>query len=145
MKIILSLIAIAFSKTDRISEIEFNLSKPHLIYMTAGRSSVMDFPCDVHHAVLGLHNDIKVEIGPDSPRTLNLWLSHDFSQPTNLVIRCDKKVFVFDIKPSRTTHQDYINITDFYESSVNSFKTMKLIATSKSRKLRVDHQKKNKG
>ena len=134
MKIILSLILLVSAKTPRISEIEFDLSKPYLIYMSAGRSSVMDFPCDIQHAVLGLHNDIKLDFAPDSPRTLHLWLSHDFSQPTNLVVRCDKKVFVFDIKPSRSNHQDYVNITDYYAEKPEITKTIRLISSSRTKK-----------
>lgn len=144
MKIILSFVFLSWGAHPRISEIEFNLSRPHLVYMSAGRSSVMDFPCDIQHAVLGLHNDVKIDFAPDSPRTLHLWLSHDFSQPTNLVVRCDKKVFVFDIKPTRTSHQDYLNITDFFDDKVPPAKSLRLLSSSKDKSSKSEPLKKDK-
>lgn len=105
----------AFCEVERISEKEMDLSKPLLIYMTAGRSTMLDFPCEISHSVLSLTEDIKTTIGPDSKKTMTLWVSSDDSQPTCLTVKCDDLVYVFDILPNRHTHQDYINITESFD------------------------------
>lgn len=137
MKHINNLIFFIFSlsaqaKVDRISDIEFDISKPQPLYMAPGRSTVVDFPCEIEHTILGLHNDIRVEVGPNSSKSIIIWLSNDFSQSTNLIIRCDRKVFVLDVIPSVNTHQDYLRVVDYLDQRNLIFINKELISNSKN-------------
>lgn len=134
---------------DRILETEVDLSKPYIIYMTPGRSTLVELPCDISHTILGLTGDVKVTIGPDSLKNMSLWLSEDGSQATNVTVKCDDEVFVFDIYPNKYNHQDYINVTHYFDGrrsqnrklvSSSSFTTKpkaqlkKLLASSETQK-----------
>lgn len=107
-------LSFGFAKVSRISEEEVDLSKTKLIYMTPGRSTLIDMPCEISHSLLGLNQDIKIVIGPDDKNTFTLWVMSAQSQPTNLTVRCGGEVFVFDIFPNRHNHQDYIKVMDYY-------------------------------
>jgi len=125
---------------ERISEAELDLSKPFTLYMTPGRSTLVDFPCDISHSILGLTGDIKVTIGPDSLQTMSLWLSNEGSQPTNLTVKCEDRVFVFDIFPNRHNHQDYVNIIDYFDGRTSAYR--KLVDSSeKSSSSEKKHKK----
>lgn len=130
----------SFAGVKRISETEMDRSRPNLIYMTPGRSTLLDFPCEISHAILGLTNDIKMTIGPDSKKTMSLWLSSDQSQPTNLTVKCDSEIYVFDIYPNSNNHQDYLNIIDSYDKRVQ--KNRKLISSSESARKKRPREKK---
>ena len=120
------LITIFFSadaKIKRISDQEMDLTRVRLIYMTPGRSTLVDMPCDISHSIIGLDEDIKITIGPEKKSTMSIWMSSDRSQPTNLTVRCGGEVFVFDLYPNKVSHQDYINIVDYYyEKEASSLK-----------------------
>ena len=117
-----------FSKIKRIDEKEIDLAKPFRIYMTSGRSTILEFPCEINHTVLGLEEDIKLKTGPDNKKTVTLWLTNPSVQPTNLTVKCDEEYYVFDIIPNNYNHQDYINIVDAFDS--RSERSLKLIASS---------------
>lgn len=117
--IFLSAIEQANGKVRRISDHAMDISKPHIIYMTSGRSTLLDFPCEISHSVLGLTGDIKAIIGPDNKKTMTLWISGEDSSPTNLTVKCSDEVYVFDIYPNRSNHQDYINIVDSFDGRDN--------------------------
>jgi len=121
----------AGTKVARISEPDMDISKPMVIRMTAGRATVVDFPCEVLPTILGLTNDIVAKVGPDSLKTLTLWVHSDVSQSTNMIVKCEGEVFVFDILPNRQNHQDYINIQHSYDGRRRATRT--LIASSKTR------------
>ena len=121
----------SFSKIKRIDEKEIDLSKPFRIYMTSGRSTILEFPCEINHTVLGLEEEIKLKTGPDNKRTLALWLMSPSVQPTNLTVKCDEEYYVFDIIPNNHNHQDFIDIVDAYDSRTH--RELKLIASSKAK------------
>lgn len=95
---------------NRISELDFNRSKVQQIYMEPGRQTLIDFPCHITRASVGSSKDVDVKITSTRNQELDLWLKEEASQSTNLIVRCDEAVFVFDIVPSRLRHQDYIKI-----------------------------------
>jgi|GEM_PF-2414734 len=106
----------AIGKVDRISEQSMDLSKPMKIRMTPGRSSVLEFPCKISHTILGLDGDVKTTIGPDNKESMALWLSGEASKPTNIIVKCEGQIFVFDIVPTKHSHQDYVVIEDVFDS-----------------------------
>lgn len=117
-----------FSKVKRIDEKEMDLSKPFRIFMTSGRSTILEFPCEINHTVLGLEEEIKLKTGPDNKKTVALWLMNSQVQPTNLTVKCDEEYYVFDIVPNNHTHQDFINIVDAFDSRRS--KKLELVAHS---------------
>ena len=104
------------SAVQRISSKRVDLGKVQQIRMIPGRSSIIDFPCHITKASSGPNGDVKVVLASSSVKEVDIWLRDGSSQTTNLTVRCGKKVFVFDVIPSRVTHQDYIKISSSYGS-----------------------------
>lgn len=95
---------------ERIDEVAVDLKKTFPIYIHPGRTTTLDLPCSISYAIPGPNGDVKVEIGPDKDSSLLIWLTSRASAPTNLTVRCEDRVIVFDIIPSRSNHQDYLKI-----------------------------------
>ena len=117
---------------DRISETEMDLSKPMLLHITPGRSTIIQFPWEVNHAVLGLEGDIKVKIGPDSKKSLIVWSLRKGAQSTNLTVKCKGRFFVFDIYPNSVNHQDIVRIKRSFEGGKKEVRN--LVASSSQKK-----------
>lgn len=105
---------------DRIDEVALDLKKTFPIYIHPGRVTTLDLPCSISYVLPGPNGDVKAEIGPDKDSSLILWLASRSSAATNLTVRCEDKVIVFDIIPSRSNHQDYLKIKSL--SKTNSYK-----------------------
>lgn len=136
---LLMIVGLSFA-SERISSIEIDRGVPLKIHMNPGKTTTLDLPCAVSYALPGAFNDLKIEIGPDKDSSLVLWLTSTASSPTNLVIRCDEKVVVFDVLPNRQVHQDYIHIKKIFDKS--SQQKRELISDSKSVKENSEHRKK---
>lgn len=80
------------------------------IYLTPGKSSVIDFPCQVTKASQGTGEDIHAVLATSINNEVDLFLNSSASQTTSLIVRCKEVVFVFDIVPTHKTHQEYIKI-----------------------------------
>ena len=82
------------------------------IYLTPGRSAVIDFPCAVTKASGGTGGDLHTTLATSLGNEVDLSLDSAASRPTSLIVRCKERVFVFDIIPSKNTHQEYIKIKE---------------------------------
>ena len=82
------------------------------IYLTPGRSAVIDFPCAVTKASGGTGGDLHTTLATSLGNEVDLSLDSEASRPTSLIVRCKERVFVFDIIPSKNTHQEYIKIKE---------------------------------
>lgn len=80
------------------------------IYLTPGRASLIDFPCQVTKASQGTGGDLHATIASTIGNEVDIALDSSASQSTSLIIRCKDSVFIFDIIPSKNTHQEYIKI-----------------------------------
>lgn len=115
------IISTAFAQTERVSSINHNLSAVDKIYVTAGLASVVEFPKNIIEVRVGDSQSVKALISQVSPKELTVYLSSTASKASNLIVRADKKVYVFDIVPSTTNHQDYVKIKGSFGSpSFNS-------------------------
>lgn len=123
---------------DRIDEVAVDLKKTFPIYIHPGRTTTLDLPCSISYAIPGPNGDVKVEIGPDRDSSLLIWLTSRSSAPTNLTVRCEDRVLVFDIIPSRSNHQDYLKI----KSITNGHMEKQPIYTSSTFKGDFDKPKK---
>ena len=103
---------LAFSNPDRIQSMRFDKSKVERIYLAPGLGSVVLFPCSLQEVFIGRSEDLKVQISPNDKRTLFLNLKLNSSLPTNVIVKCevDKNIFVFDVIPSKSKHQDLVEI-----------------------------------
>lgn len=103
-----------FAAPERISSIYKDLGRVEKIYLYPGLISVIEFPQDLLEVRVGNPKSVKVEISQVSPRELTLFLLGSAVNPTNLIVRSNQKLYVFDIIPSKVSHQDYVQIKNFY-------------------------------
>ena len=103
---------------ERIESTRFDRSKVMLLYLAPGLGSIVLFPCALQEVFIGRSDDLKAQISPNDKKTLFLNLKLNTSLPTNLIAKCegDKTVLVFDVIPSRTKHQDVVEIRNFFGS-----------------------------
>lgn len=112
--LLFKLIVLGFlSQADvkRISSSHKDLGEVQKVYLHAGLISVIEFPETISEVRLGNLASLKAQISQVSPRELTIYLSSQAVEPTNLIVRADRRLYVFDIIPSRRTHQDYLKIS----------------------------------
>lgn len=110
------LIYTAFARTDRISTISHNLASVDKVYVAAGLVSVLEFPQNIIEVRVGDLSSVKAVISQVSPKELTIYLSSSASKATNVIVRAEKKIYVFDIVPSSANHQDYLKIRGTFGS-----------------------------
>jgi len=103
--------AMANATVKRISSIYKDLGQSQKIYLHAGLISVVEFPRNILEVRLGNPSSLKAQISQVSPKELTLYLGRQNVEPTNLIVKSQKRIYVFDIIPSRLSHQDYIKIS----------------------------------
>lgn len=103
-----------FATPKRISSIIKDLGKVEKVYLYPGLISVIEFPHPLLEVRLGNPKALKVEISQVSNRELTLHLTGLTARATNLIVRSNQKLYVFDVIPSRVSHQDYIQVKSFY-------------------------------
>lgn len=112
---------------DRIQSMRFDKSKVERIYLAPGLGSIVLFPCTLQEVFVGRGEDLKVQISPNDKKTLFLNLKLNSSLPTNVIVKCEpeKSIFVFDVIPSKTRHQDLVEIrSSFGRPNSKDFTTM---------------------
>lgn len=111
----------ATDKIDRIQSFRFDRSQVKQIYLAPGLGTKIMFPCALAEAFAGRNDDLKTQISPNDKKVLYLNLKLNNSYPTNLIVSCEteKTPYVFDVIPSKTRHQDIIEIKSGFGSPVN--------------------------
>jgi hypothetical protein len=104
----------AFAAPARISARLADLGEVHKIYLAQGLASVVQLPYPVTEARVGSPDDIQVQVSKTLPSELTLILKRTGAQPTNLIVRCGTRTLVFDLIPSKKTHQDLVRISGSY-------------------------------
>lgn len=110
----------AFQGPKRIESTFQNIGESSKIQLRPGLISVIEFPYPISEVRVGNPNSVKALISQISPKELTLYFKSTNAVPTNLIVRSDRKVFVFDLIPSKTTHQDFIKIRGSVGSIGNS-------------------------
>jgi hypothetical protein len=98
------------SSQPRISSQFFDRSKVGLIYIRPGLSSLIQFPCEIDEAKVGLKSSLDVQISKTLKSELVLSARTNLADPTNLIVRCSHGLFVFDVIANQKNHQDVIRI-----------------------------------
>ena len=103
--------ASAICQSGRVSRLTFDSSEIKKIFLTPGLVSTIEFPAQVMEVKLGNPADIKVTVGKVNPREITIILNGKTPFGSNMFVRCENKVFLFDVIPSSTQHQDYIQVS----------------------------------
>lgn len=104
------LMPLAFADVGRLVSSQSDLSKVDKIYLSPGLVSLIEFPQNIIEVRVGNPRSLKALISQVSPKELTVYLTGGTSAPSNLIVRAEKRVFVFDVVPSKSNHQDYIKI-----------------------------------
>lgn len=113
-------IAMAFANTPRIESKHIDLSLASKVYLRPGLVSVFEFPQNIIEVRVGNPNELKVLISQVSPRELTVYFKNSRVSPSNIIVRSDKKVYVFDVIPSTSRHQDFIKIRGGFSAPIDS-------------------------
>lgn len=126
----------AMGQVERIQSTRFDRSQVMRIYLAPGLGSLVLFPCALVEVFVGRSEDLKAQISPSDKRTLFLNLKLNSSLPTNMIAKCEpeKNVFVFDVIPSKSQHQDLVDIRNVFGRP--SMVGRKPIELSKSEKMK---------
>lgn len=100
----------AQAQSNRIESNFHNVGAPSKLFLKPGLISVIEFPQQISEVRIGNPNSVKTLISQISPKELTVFFKSANAVPTNLIVRSDRKVFVFDLIPSKSTHQDYVKI-----------------------------------
>ena len=104
----------AFGEIKRIVSINKDLSQVKKIYLHAGLVSTIEFNGLISGVKIGNTDSIKAEISPSNPKEVTLRLRYQNAEPTNMIVRVEKKIFIFDLVPSRKSHQDYVKVSSSF-------------------------------
>lgn len=134
---LIMLVSVASAQIDRIQSARFDRSQTKRIYLAPGLGSIVLFPCALSEVFVGRSEDLKVQISPNDKKTLFLNLKLNTSLPTNLIAKCEgeRNVFVFDVIPSQSKHQDVFEIRSSYGSPGNNVRASELINIKKSNRI----------
>ncbi len=112
----LLLVGPSFGQVERIQSTRFDRSQVMRIYLAPGLGSLVLFPCALVEVFVGRGEDLKAQISPSDKKTLFLNLKLNSSLPTNMIAKCEpeRNVFVFDVIPSKSQHQDLVDIRNVF-------------------------------
>jgi hypothetical protein len=115
---------------NRLSAKIVDLGKVYPIRMVPGLATIIETPVAVTDAIPGDSKTVKFLPVGNSQNEVRLVLAHGSAYPTNLIIRAGGKKYVFDIIPSRDTHQDIVQIMSSYGGPELQDAELELIATT---------------
>ena len=139
----LFLFNISFAEVHRVSSTQADLSKVQKIYLSPGLVSLVEFPSNIVEVRVGNPESVKAIISQASPRELTLLLNHQNSVPSNLIVRAEKRVFIFDLVPSQSIHQDFVKVSGAYGAPITDQK-IKLVSQQVIEPTEIDYKKKYK-
>jgi len=118
----------------RISGQIKDLGQVSAIYMVPGMATLIEIPGPITGIRLGNPGAVQY-FTPEKPdNEVTLVLHNSEAKPTNLIIRSGKKKYVFDIVPSRSIHQDTVEVVASYGGADISDGGMKLIDSSERKR-----------
>ena len=109
---------LSFFSKGKVESVKFLIAseeKPATLYLFPGRVSLLNLPCPVTKALIGSPKDIKAEIDKLSPTDAHILLKKWSSKPSNLILKCSDKVFLFNLIPAKKSHYDYVKVLSHKE------------------------------
>lgn len=116
-----------YSSVSRIAEKPLNIADVNPIHLTFGRISILNLPCDIRKYSVGLPESYKVEIEESTKRELSISMLGKDNHPSNLLVTCGEYLLVFDLIPSKRTHQASLRVTNLYENKRTTKSKRKLV------------------
>ena len=124
------LLSVAWAASERISAIHKDLGRETKVSIAPGLVSVLEFPQAITEVRVGHPGVLKAQISSVSPRELTLTLSGAGMLATNLIVRAERRIFVFDVVPSRASHQDYMKVRSGFGGPAFKWDTSEILAGS---------------
>ncbi len=118
---------------DAVSNEVFDLTKANRILIGPGRISVLVFPEAVAEAKIGAPDRLKVVTSATDPRELTLFWIQPGRFETNLIVRTVRRVFIFDIVPSLSRHQDLVRVRGAYGGNLSPLRLLESQSLSPNR------------
>ena len=115
---LLSLLLIAEVRAESVKFVFLKENKLETIFLFPGRVSLLSLPCPITKALVGSPNDIKAEIDKISKTEAHILLKKWGAQPSNLILKCKAKVFLFSLIPAKKSHYDYVKVLSHKEGSL---------------------------
>lgn len=133
---------ISMASLDRLSLKQKDLSQVDKIYISPGLVSVIEFPSNIIEVRVGTPETLKVSISQVSPKEITVYFSTSLAVASNIIVRSDRKIYVFDIVPSKSNHQDYVKINGSFGNPRNSsplmlIERMNIVPDSKVNKINL--------
>lgn len=100
----------AFSAPKRIESVSNSQSSVGRIYLNTGMVTVVEFPREVTEVRIGNPSEFKIQISNVNPREITISRAGATQRPSNLIVRAGRELWVFDLVPSRTSHQDFVRV-----------------------------------
>lgn len=129
----------------RISSRYIDMGKPQTIYMVPGMATLIELPTPVHKIRVGNSKDVQYTKPKNPENEVTLFLTNPDAKPTNLFLISGKNKYIFDIVPSKTIHQDYIEVVGFFGGpEFEGSPSMKEDIIDSSDTPKIDNSKKEK-
>jgi hypothetical protein len=122
----------------RITSRLVDLGEVHKIFVAQGLAAVVQLPYPITEVKVGSPDDVHTQISKTLPSELTLILKKAGAPPTNLIVRCGLRTFVFDLIPSRKTHQDLVRISGTYGGPAPEELGATLLDSSEPRRTAVE-------
>jgi hypothetical protein len=103
----------------RIGTLTIDKQNVQKLYIAEGRSSMVIFPCNIKTFSTGPTKDIAANVNERDSKILEIWLGKASKQPAGLKVICNDHFFAFDVIPSTTIHQDFVNVRGAYGIPTN--------------------------
>lgn len=87
-----------------------DLSLAQGVSISPGRVSVLRLPEPIAEAKVGSPSRLKAVLSATDQSELTLFWVAQRPHATNLIVRTTKRVFVFEILPTLSRHQDYLKV-----------------------------------
>lgn len=119
-----SLLGCTSQAREAVSNEVFDLTKANRILVGPGRISILVFPEPVAEAKVGAPDRLKVVTSTTDPKELTIFWVQRGAYETNLIVRTVRRVFVFDIVPSLSRHQDFVRVRGAYSGRLSPLRVL---------------------
>lgn len=109
----------------RISNIYMNTCDVQKICLYPKRNVIIDFPCEIEDPTPGPGGDAILKVSKVRKDSVKLFLRDGNSDPTSLSVRCGDDIFVFDLVPHFSSHNDVVKIDGISRSGSCGVKVKK--------------------
>ena len=99
---------------SRISREWVSMGAVQRLLVSPGLISVVQFPFPITEIKIGAPEQVFAQMSKSMPSELTISLRRSDAHATNVIVHCGSRTFVFDIIPSRESHQDVLKIAGAY-------------------------------